>query len=205
MTRRKPYLSLVSADNRVAEANRPFNAKTGSRVVENPYFNPSDPISKQWITVTTNRRDSPLDAMHRRGLAPHLHKAAEEFQQIFEAREISGPKSVDTSRTPVDGGKSPISDRFSDRHLSAANKIADVRRHLGNTAFGVLQLVLGDRMFLQDVDRNYGWSPRTASRRFRAALEQLAQLWGYAGQAPARRKQCDEYSAMARNAFKVAA
>jgi hypothetical protein len=62
--------------------------------------------------------------------------------------------------------------------------------------------VLGERMFIKQVATAKGWDERITARRFKAALEHLADLWGFTGQAPSRKHHHDKFSDMATAAVK---
>jgi hypothetical protein len=192
--KRVPYLSVVRT---VDKKDRPFNAKTTTRKVPDPWSPDGG-----YITVTASMRDDPLSRLHTRNqIEPHQHAVALALQAEFEAVEISGAKSVDFGREGVDGGGA-YREPFGDRQRHAGNRLAQARAKLGKDSFGLLQLVLGERVFLAQVAAARGWHPRIAARRFKVALESLAELWGYTGQAPGRRLVRDKFSAMAAEAIK---
>jgi Domain of unknown function (DUF6456) len=185
--KRQPYLSVVS-DRTTTE--KPFNSRLGTRVVVDPY-------DGKPIEVTASLRDDPLARLHtRKQLAPHLHAAGLEMQRTFEAAEIAGVRGMDFSREPVDcsgGHREP----YSDRHRRAADKLANARGRLSREDFAILKLVLGERLFISQVAAHRGWSDKEASLKFKNALSQLAELWGFSGQAPPRQTARDKYSKMA--------
>jgi hypothetical protein len=187
--KRAPYLSVVS-DRTVTE--KPFNARLTRRVV-------SDPYDGTPITVTASLRDDPLARLGRNQLAPHLYNAGLELQRLFEAAEIAGVKAMDFTREPVDGG-THIREPYSDRHRKAADDIADIKGRLTRDEFSILKLVLAERLFLSQIAAHRGWKGRKAAAVFKAALDSLSSILGFSGQASARGKQHDKYSAMARAA-----
>jgi Domain of unknown function (DUF6456) len=192
-----PYLSVVRT---IDKKDTPFNAKTATRQVPDPWSSDGGKI-----TVTASMRDDPLSRLHlHKQLAPHLYAVGLELQQEFERAEISGAKSLDFSREAVDGGGG-IREPFGDRQRRAGNRLAQARARLGSDSFGLLQLILGERLFVSQVAAAQGWNERVIARRFRVALESLAELWGFTGQAPARRQVRDRFSVMAAKAEAKAA
>jgi hypothetical protein len=189
-----PYLSVVRT---IDKRDTPFNAKTTTRQIPDPWSDTGDRI-----TVTSSLRDDPLGrlAVHNQ-ILPHQHECGKFLQEQFEAAEIGGMKSLDFGREAIDG-RGAHREPFSDRQRRAGIKLAQARAKLGRDSFGLLQLVLGGRMFIGQVAAARGWDARIIARRFKVALESLAELWGFTGQAPRRRKLRDKFSRMAAEAVK---
>ena len=87
-----PYLSVVRT---IDKKDTPFNAKTATRQVPDPWSSDGGKI-----TVTASMRDDPLSRLHlHKQLAPHLYAVGLELQQEFERADYG--KSAPDCRTLI--------------------------------------------------------------------------------------------------------
>ena len=84
------------------------------------------------------------------------------MQEAFEAAEISGVKAMNPTKEPVDGC-GERREPGSDRQRRASVKLTQARAKLDKDSFALLQAVLGERLFINQVAEAKGWHPNTVS------------------------------------------
>jgi hypothetical protein len=193
--RRTPYLShyLKPADNE----NMP-NAKLATRTIRDPYDN-----SLRQATANV-RADALGELMARNKIQHHQMEAGRELESAFERASVTGVKAMDFSREPVDGGKG-FNDPYNDAKHQAGNFIAHAKRHLGDSGYRLLEMILRERHSVEDVAAALACDPRFVIVRLREALEKLATASGHTGEGPRRKSVRDKHSAAAAKVFKLAA
>jgi hypothetical protein len=198
MTRKKhrqPY--TPSIDRRAPGVLIPFRGKTADRIVDDPM---SDTGGKQIATVSL--RDDPLGRMHARRQIDDCQLAAGRYMQsLLEMTRIGSLRSPDPAREYVDG-RAGQAVPITARQMRASDKLRQARDVLGVRSYGLLCAVLAERQFIEHVAALVGqsgnWESRKLTGRFRDALDELAVLFGYAHEAPSKRRVHDKYSEMAR-------
>lgn len=192
--RRTPYLSAI--DRTVDKRELPFNARTTKRSVLDPW---SDTGSR--ITVTKSIRSDPLGRLlaHKQ-ISEHQEAAGRHVQNMFEATVHI--KSPDYSKPPAAGG---IADKSAtDRQLRDYKRLQYARQELGRASFELVRDVLVERISPKEIAALSGKSGEHAERyysaRFRDALDELATIFGFQGEAPRRRQVRDKLSELAKDA-----
>lgn len=204
MTKRKrvPYLSVVpEAKESLPAHNKPYRGRTGKRVIENPYFNSSDPLSKKWIEAPT-ALTRPLESLYNaKKIKPHQYMAGCELERLFELSEPVNVHGFDMSKDVVSGGRGESS---ADITLRAYDRLKEVRAKLGEYPYALVRDVLRLGLTLTKVAQARGFTSnddiRSHGFMFRRALDDAAELLGFYGTAPARRNPRDKFSAMGRKA-----
>jgi hypothetical protein len=138
------------------------------------------PITGQRSPALKSLRDDPLGRMAKRHqISDAQEQAGLVWQRDYEAAEIGGVKAIDTTKESVDGRR--FVDPFDDRHKQANKRLAQYRLWLGETDFGIVEQLLGKRMFMDAVAVSRGMDATPDSRdmkylarRFRDALDKLA-------------------------------
>lgn len=199
MARKKPYSSVAPDAKEVLPAhNKPFRGKVGSRVVENPYFEPGNPLSKKWIEVNTSLT-SPLESLyHAKRIKPHQYVAGCELQRLFDLSEPANARGMDMSKDVVSGGRG---ESAADTCLRAYDRLKEVRAALGEYAYAVTRDVLRLGWTVTKVAQARGFTSnddvRSHGFMFRQALDDAAEVLGLKGEAPSRKRIKDKFSTMA--------
>jgi hypothetical protein len=152
--------------------------------VDNPQYQPANPVSIKRIEVTRALRDDPLGRLHaRRQIGEAQYHAGREWQALYEAAAVGGTiRSVDFTNEPVDGSKAPR-EPITDRTQKAMREIIRLDRSLGQDGCALIRDVLADRLSMDQVAYRRGECSRAAldyyGRRFRECLNTLARELGY--------------------------
>lgn len=133
--------------------------------------------------VIVSLRDDPLRRYYVRGFIDQAQfEAGRQWQSAYEAVELGHGRGVDYSQPKVDGGT--FSDPLSERRRRAARELQDMSRVLGQFGESIFRKVLGERKFMEQAAREFGYSGQRAvdslSFTFRACLEHLAVYRGLA-------------------------
>lgn len=144
--KRKPYLSPVPAgDSRLNDVDRPFNAKTVERVVDNPFSAVGGKI-----VVTVSTRDDPFEAMRaRRQLDDCQYMVGLKLRDWFVVAELGDIRAMDPTKEPVDGRGATAEPR-TDAQMRATDKLSAGRAATGKHGWGLVCAVLRDRVSLLD-------------------------------------------------------
>lgn len=131
--------------------------------------------------VVVSLRDDPLMRYKVRGFIDEAQfQAGRQWQNAYEAVEIGRGQGIDYSQPKVDGGS--FSDPLSERRRRAARELEEMSRVLGQFGESIFRKVLGERKFMEQVAREFGYSGQRAvdsfSFTFRVCLEQLAMERG---------------------------
>jgi hypothetical protein len=135
--------------------------------------------------VIVSLRDDPLRRYKVRGFIDQAQfEAGREWQNCYEAVEIGRGQGIDYGRPKVDGGG--FSDPLSERRRRAARDLERMGRVLGQFGEAIFRKVLGERKFMEQVVREFGYEPTQRqidgfSFTFRMGLENLAKARGLAG------------------------
>lgn len=135
--------------------------------------------------VVVSLRDDPLRRYHVRGFIDQAqYEAGREWQNCYEAVELGRGQGVDYSQPKVDGGG--FSDPLTERRRRAAKDLEQMSRVLGQFGEAIFRKVLGERKFMEQVVREFGFDPTQRqidgfSFTFRMGLEALAKHRGLAG------------------------
>lgn len=126
-------------------------------------------------------RDDPLAGMHaRRQIDDCQFAAGRLWQRHRENSQIGTIRAIDPERIRVDGGRAP--EPITDRQLKAFRALAGARAALGNADNRLVEDVLGHRAAIIEAAEDRGFVTKHGregvGRRFRAALNTLARLWG---------------------------
>jgi hypothetical protein len=147
----------------------------GARTVEDPY----DPGNT--ISVPANIRHDPLMRMAaRQEIDTAQMKAGEALRECHEAASTHGLKAIDPSLVVVDGGRTHQG--VSDIAIRAARRLREAEALLGWQAYRIVVSVVCEgihgSMIAQQTSANV--NRNIVQHQVRAALEQLAILWGFA-------------------------
>ena len=156
----------------------PINAVVSVAIVADPY---SDCGEK--IKVLRSVRDDPLAGMLSRGQIDQAQfEAGRKWQFFAEQCEIGAVQAIDPGKEYVDGGKAR--EPITDRQIVAFRAISESQQCLGQFGSDLVKDILGRRRTVREAAESrgrftkYGWEQ--TGREFRANLEKLAVLWGYA-------------------------
>jgi hypothetical protein len=167
--------------------------------VRNPRYEPGHPEEVQHTTVVRAIRDDPLGRLHATGrLRPAKDQwgddgredtglasclAGRELQRLFEAAEVRGPRSVDLTQDPVDGG-GRVPEIMTDKQMKAIKRLNELYPIMGLVGKWLLIAVLCRGMMPEEYARALGITdPREINsfgRELRRHLEVMAQELGYA-------------------------
>lgn len=159
----------------------------GTKTVDDPFqFDPNDPgadpLVRRRVNVAANVKHDVLEHMHSRRQIDDAEKAAgERFMRLVERSGIGGARAIDYGRAKVDGGK--LADNLSVSVMAATEELADVRKHVGASAYSILQriLVAGGTIKQAARDLYRSDSPRWAEflgKRLKEILGEVAEHWG---------------------------
>lgn len=156
----------------------PINASVRVVTVDDPYE------AGAKIQAIASLRDDPLGRLHARDQIDQAqYEAGRHWQRLWSDAQIGGLKAMDTTKEPVDGGRT-VSEPFTDRNRRAIRELGRLSRVLGLEGESLVRDVLGNRMFADQVAASRGISSRRGiayiSARFRECLETLATEFGYA-------------------------
>lgn len=135
--------------------------------------------------VVVSLRDDPLRRYQVRGFIDLAqYEAGREWQNCYEAVELGHGQGFDYARPKVDGGG--FSDPLTERRRRAAKELERMSKVLGQFGEAVFRKVLGERKFMEQVVREFGYEPTQRqidgfSFTFRMGLESLARSRGLAG------------------------
>jgi hypothetical protein len=145
------------------------------------------PPRKPLITVVRNLRDDPVGRMHsRHQIDEAQYNAARAFQQAADEATLGAVRSVDLSRTKVDGGLpvNPLTD--SRKRAMSLVRYAEERvvRRYGTEGLGLTRAVLVERQSVEQTARFRGATGEKElwffGRLFRRCLDVLAAAFGFA-------------------------
>lgn len=161
-------------------AELPTNAVVAMVEVDDPYE------AGGRIQVLRSVRDDPLSRLHYRGHIDHAQYAAgRAWQADYEAAEVGGVKAMDTTKEPVDGRRLP--DMLTDRQRQAMRRLSRDDGALGQEGAIIVRRVLVQAMTFEQIGAERGdigqFMIRYLGKRFREALETLAQVRGFVGKA----------------------
>lgn len=170
-----------------AKKNKKQKPDDGVRAhwIENPYRDTQP--NAQFIEAKVSIRESPAAWMFSHG---HLDtaqlRAANRFRQLYERAGGGGPRAMDTTKEPVDGGN--ITDGITDSKTDAAKELHRARQKLGNDdAYELVERVCAERLWIKDIEVTKYRRTRAANN-LRSNLTVLAEFWGYQGTIRAWRK-----------------
>jgi hypothetical protein len=155
------------------------NAVVAPITVDDPHaLNPGDKI-----VVMRSLRDDPLGAMHASNQIDEAqYMAGRHWQKAFELSEVGGAKAIDPTREAVDGGQIAQSS-ITDSQRRAFADLIKASRALGMEGEAIVRDILGRHMTVALTAAKRGLHGERErlyiGRRFREALETLAQTFGY--------------------------
>lgn len=135
--------------------------------------------------VIVSLRDDPLRRYRvRKFIDQAQFEAGREWQACYEAVELGTGQGIDYERPKVDGGG--FSDPLTERRRRAAKELERMGKILGQFGEAVFRKVLGERKFMEQVVREFGYEPTQRqidgfSFTFRMGLENLAKARHLAG------------------------
>lgn len=196
--RRERNVSLA-IDCRVSASDLPYGRRTTERRVENPYE------QGRSVVVTASLRGDPLARLFaRKQIDECQYEAGRYVQGLFEATSLGSVHSIDPLQEAVDGGGGGTGEPITDRHLKAGKALQRARLTLGARSYELMRAVLSERQFIEQIAGNSGLvgniAIRSLSRRFQDCLDELAVLFGFAGESRPSRAQRDKYSEQAKRA-----
>lgn len=159
-------------------ADLPINSRVAIAVVADPYSKIGEKIN-----VLRSTRDDPLAGMRARGQIDEAQLAAGRlWQRHYEDSEIGSIRAIDPSREAVDGGR--VREIINERHSKALKLLREADVELGQWRSNLVRDVLGQRVMLKDAAFRRGAVTERevlkVGREFRASLDILAYLWGFA-------------------------
>ena len=131
--------------------------------------------------VVKNVREGSISWMYSHGQLDDAQRMAGEWFRSTYERTRMGSMAVDPSREPVD--TSGRSDPIPDRAIVAIEELAKVRNQLGRTPYSVVELVCGQGWTIADIATMVGRERNSIGTILRVALDDLAELRGYATRA----------------------
>lgn len=164
----------------------PFNAELAEVEVDNPLA--LDPDEK--IVAMRSIRNDPLGRLHsHHQIDEAQYRGGRAYQSDWERAE-RGPQAMDPTREYVDGTRSR--EPVTESQRQAVLRLNLVERELGTDGAALVHdvLVLGltmDQIGERRAVRTQRWNDYFA-RRFRECLDRLALVYGFATDAPARRR-----------------
>lgn len=164
----------------------PFNAEWAEVEVDNPLA--LDPDEK--IVAMRSIRNDPLGRLHsHHQIDEAQYRGGRAYQSDWERAE-RGPQGMDPTREYVDGTRSR--EPVTESQRQAVLRLNRVERELGTDGAALVHdvLVLGltmDQIGERRAVRTQRWNDYFA-RRFRECLDRLALVYGFATDAPARRR-----------------
>lgn len=159
----------------------PINSVVAIDIVADPY---SDCGEK--IQVIRSTRDDPLAGMRARDYIDDAQLAAgRKWQMLHERSTVGCIRAIDPTKEAVDGGA--IRDMLTDPQIEAFKELADAFKTLEPLVNSIIFYVLAERNNIQQTADKLGYHTRhgrdKVSDYFKGGLEQLAGLWGFAGEA----------------------
>lgn len=140
--------------------------------------------------VVVSLRDDPLMRYKVRGFIDEAQfQAGRQWQDCYEAIELGRGQGIDYSQPKVDcHGKS---DPMTDRRMRATDDLKAMSKVLGMTGEAIFRKVLGERKFMAQVVKEFGYSGTQReidgfSLMFRVGLEAVAVARGLATPKPQR-------------------
>lgn len=163
-------LTMAKRKGRQSPPAPVLGIEIGQRLVEDPYDGTR-------LTVTVNRRESPLNRWHDRGDIDGAQLAAgERFRAAWEQAGIGGARAFDYTREYVDGGR--LHEPLTDAVRRAAKRLGEAQRTLGPYSYALVVAMIGERRFASDMAPGDEREAKYISRRVRDALTELAHVWG---------------------------
>ena len=163
-----------------------FNASVVEVEVDDPLA--LDPDEK--IVAMRSIRSDPLGRLHsHHQIDEAQYRGGRAYQNDWEKAE-RGPQAMDPTREYVDGARSR--EPVTESQRQAVLRLNRVERELGTDGAALVHdvLVLGltmDQIGQRRAVRTQRWNDYFA-RRFRECLDRLALVYGFATDAPARRR-----------------
>lgn len=182
--RNKSYRLTELHDRRSRDL--PFNAEVIEAEVDNPLALDSD----EKIVAMRSIRNDPLGRLRsHHQIDEAQYRGGRAYQNDWERAE-RGPQAMDPTREYVDGTRSR--EPLTERQRQAVLRLNRVERELGTDGAALVHdvLVLGltmDQIGQRRAVRTQRWNDYFA-RRFRECLDRLALIYGFATDAPARRR-----------------
>ncbi|TYL80783.1 hypothetical protein [Bradyrhizobium cytisi] len=164
----------------------PFNAELAEVEVDNPLALDLD----EKIVAMRSIRNDPLGRLHsHHQIDEAQYRGGRAYQSDWERAE-RGPQAMDPTREYVDGARSR--EPITESQRQAVLRLNRVERELGTDGAALVHdvLVLGltmDQIGERRAVRTQRWNDYFA-RRFRECLDRLALVYGFATDAPARRR-----------------
>lgn len=162
----------------VRAANR---VEVGSTEVENPYFKPGydeDKGNPKRIAVSINLKESAVVSLAVRGkLEPHQVAAANRFGHSWEM--VNGARTKPLGERITNRGPSTLTLKL----ICAGDDLRQARYTLGSRCYWLVCTVCGEGKGLSDLypDPTQKRERLTAADNLRASLDDLAAMWGLAG------------------------
>lgn len=199
--RKAPDLSPI-IDRRLSAVDKPYGARLTTRRVADPFE------AGKHVVATASIRDDPLGRLHaRRQVTESQYAAGHYLQAMFELAESGSVQAMDPCKPAVDG-RGQFVEPLTDSHVRAVKRLSEARKELGAAGYQLVFDVIGSRMFIEQCATTRGLRGKHAQeylgKRFRECLDTIAQLYGFAGQAPAARRPRDQHSANAQHAHSPA-
>lgn len=190
---------IPAVDRKVDKGALPFNAKTSTRTVADPFS-----TTGGMIEVTSSLRDDPLLRMYaRQQIREHQFAVGQYVQHLFELAAIGGIQAMDPSKEPVDG-RGAFVEPITQQHVKAVDKLTQAREQLGVRGYAMVRAVLADRLFIEQIALSNGITSQRAREqlgaRFRECLDDLAGLYGYVGAGPEPKNKKDHHAKAAKHA-----
>ena len=180
--RNKSYRLTELHDRRSRDL--PFNAEVIEAEVENPLD-----LDEKIVAMRSIRND-PLGRLHsHHQIDEAQYRGGRAYQSDWEKAE-RGPQAMDPTREYVDGARSR--EPLTESQRQAVLRLNRVERELGTDGAALVHdvLVLGltmDQIGQRRAVRTQRWNDYFA-KRFRECLDQLALIYGFATDAPPRRR-----------------
>jgi len=158
-----------------------------SEFVDNPYWRPDldgEASIPRKIRASVNVRESAVGTLAARKLIDDSQaEAATRFRRHWEATGGAGAQAIDYSRDKVDGGR--IADPIDIGQMTAARKLAEAERTLGERNYELVRRVCGEGAAMTEIFTDKR-ARLTATDNLRASLDDLARIWGIAVKASSK-------------------
>lgn len=162
----------------VPQTERP-RPKLGTTEVDNPYFAPEHREGRtnpKTIPGVINIHESAVETLYAKRLLNSAQKrAADKFRGYWETMGGKGASAIDYSKDVVDGGKSPQD--ISDHQWQAGEELRRCFEKLKARDYDLVAKVCGQGFGLAEVGATKR-QRHTAADNLRAALDDLADMWG---------------------------